>query len=153
MIYHMGVYVSTAPSDFTARINDVITFPADQMMMSSIVTILDDVIVEEDEVFHLTLTVPPGALSRVRVTEGETTITIRDTDSECDGREGGREEGSEGGREGGRGREGEGGRGERDVGRDGGRGREGEGGREGERDVGRDGGRGREGGGGRGRGM
>ena len=58
-------------------------FSADQTTRSSTVTLVNDVIAEDDEVFHVTITAPPDAPPGLRIVEGEADITITDTDSEC----------------------------------------------------------------------
>ena len=63
--------------------DEEIEFSADQMTRSSDVTLINDVIVEDDEVFYVTITAPPTAPPGLRIVEGEIAITITDTDSEC----------------------------------------------------------------------
>ena len=74
---------ATAPHDFTAITDDIITFSANQSSVLVTVALVDDVIAEEEEEFSVRLSLvsesPPG----VRLRERETSITIRDSDSEC----------------------------------------------------------------------
>ena len=63
--------------------DEEIEFSADQMTRSSTVALINDDIAEDDEVFYVTITAPPNAPPGLRIVEGETAITITDTDSEC----------------------------------------------------------------------
>ena len=71
--------LTAAPNDYTAIDSDVITFLANQTSVTATVTIVNDVIAEDDEIFYLMLTtdIPRGVIADDR----ETIITITDTDS------------------------------------------------------------------------
>ena len=69
----------TAESDFIAVNSDVITFLANETLLSATVSIVDDTTVEDDETFYLTLATDTA--NGVRIENEETTITIRDMDS------------------------------------------------------------------------
>ena len=72
--------VLIAPGDFVGVTNDIITFLADQTVLTAAVVLVDDVIAEEEEEF---LFVSLSSSSQgVRVGEGDATITVRDRDSE-----------------------------------------------------------------------
>lgn len=75
-------FVSTAPSDFIAK-NEEITFSPNETSKTSTVTIVDDAIAEDDEVFELTISTPPDAPSGLQIALSAVTITLMDTDSEC----------------------------------------------------------------------
>jgi hypothetical protein len=72
---------ATGGSDFSDKTDEETVFSADQTTRSSTVTLVNDVIAEDDEVFHVTITAPPDAPPGLRIVEGEADITITDTDT------------------------------------------------------------------------
>ena len=60
----------------------MITFSPNETNKTSTVTIVDDVIAEDEETFQLTISAAPDAPSGLRIALDVVTIIVMDTDSE-----------------------------------------------------------------------
>ncbi|CAI8022690.1 Endothelin-converting enzyme 1 [Geodia barretti] len=71
---------ASAPGDFTAVSDRVITFSAQQTSLTTTVNLMDDIIAEDEESFFVSLSIP-ATQGGVGIGQAQATITVRDRDT------------------------------------------------------------------------
>lgn len=79
-ISESNIYIYSAPEDYVSRIEVLVTFTAGETEQFVEVLLVDDNVVEGEEVFSATLTLPAGSSGVALGQNSEATATITDDD-------------------------------------------------------------------------
>ena len=63
------------------QLDTILTFAPCEPMVCGVVRALDDCVLEKEETFNISLTIPSGQDPRIRIDRGHGVVTIVDTDS------------------------------------------------------------------------